>query len=389
MGGRRRPRLRQSDVDATALGRAVVGVARGDVLVLRRHARPVGGLPRSDGDTPHRARAEVRPCSTRAWPTSRSPPAGDLGEDGGEARPAILRKATSGSRTELLVRVGLIACSRLPPWDVPPTPGAGIPPFNPSGGRPRVRPSGLAVGVGLIVEGEPLWPSTLFRTSSKPAFEQRYGVPAINIVNDLTLESVLAGGGRGTLPDDHPDLGQDGPVGRRGRVMAMWHAMTAGIEVPVALHLDHCPDRAVITECLAKGWNSVLFDASHAAGRGEPAPDHRGGRRGPPPAPTSRARSSRSPASRTASAPTRSPNGRPSRSRSTSSSAPGSTCSRRRSATRTASTRRPELDGQRVTDIVAARPVPIALHGGSGLTRRAVPRPDRARAAPRSTSPPR
>ncbi|MBE1608976.1 fructose-bisphosphate aldolase class II [Actinopolymorpha pittospori] len=39
--------------------------------------------------------------------------------------------------------------------------------------------------------------------------------------------------------------------------------MTAGIEVPVALHLDHCPDRSVISECLRLGWNSVLFDGSH------------------------------------------------------------------------------------------------------------------------------
>jgi fructose-bisphosphate aldolase class II len=38
--------------------------------------------------------------------------------------------------------------------------------------------------------------------------------------------------------------------------------MTAGIEVPVSLHLDHCPDRQVITDCLRAGWNSVLFDAS-------------------------------------------------------------------------------------------------------------------------------
>lgn len=38
--------------------------------------------------------------------------------------------------------------------------------------------------------------------------------------------------------------------------------MTAGIEVPVTLHLDHCPYRDVITECLDLGWNSVLFDAS-------------------------------------------------------------------------------------------------------------------------------
>jgi fructose-bisphosphate aldolase class II len=29
----------------------------------------------------------------------------------------------------------------------------------------------------------------------------------------------------------------------------------------VALHLDHCPSREVISDCLAGGWNSVLFDA--------------------------------------------------------------------------------------------------------------------------------
>jgi len=43
---------------------------------------------------------------------------------------------------------------------------------------------------------------------------------------------------------------------------AMWAEMTKRISVPVALHLDHCPDRSVISACLAAGWNSVLFDAS-------------------------------------------------------------------------------------------------------------------------------
>jgi fructose-bisphosphate aldolase class II len=43
---------------------------------------------------------------------------------------------------------------------------------------------------------------------------------------------------------------------------AMWAAMTRRVTVPVALHLDHCPDRKVISDCLAMGWNSVLFDAS-------------------------------------------------------------------------------------------------------------------------------
>jgi ketose-bisphosphate aldolase len=43
---------------------------------------------------------------------------------------------------------------------------------------------------------------------------------------------------------------------------AMWVEMTKAISVPVALHLDHCPQREMISACLAKGWNSVLFDAS-------------------------------------------------------------------------------------------------------------------------------
>jgi fructose-bisphosphate aldolase class II len=45
-------------------------------------------------------------------------------------------------------------------------------------------------------------------------------------------------------------------------LVAMFRAMAGPATVPVTLHLDHCPDRAVITTCLEAGWNSVLFDAS-------------------------------------------------------------------------------------------------------------------------------
>ena len=95
------------------------------------------------------------------------------------------------------------------------------------------------------------------------AFQRRYGVPAINIVNDLTLEGVLAA----AVESRSPLIVQTSVKTVRSigsRVLkAMWDAMTAGVDVPVTLHLDHCPERAVITECLERGWNSVLFDASH------------------------------------------------------------------------------------------------------------------------------
>nr|WP_257794435.1 class II fructose-bisphosphate aldolase [Arthrobacter sp. zg-Y238] len=96
-----------------------------------------------------------------------------------------------------------------------------------------------------------------------PAFRERYGVPAINIFNDLTMEGVLAG----AVEANSPVILQTSvktvrSIGSRV-LFDMWQSMTRGIEVPVTLHLDHCPDRAVVTECLKAGWNSVLFDASN------------------------------------------------------------------------------------------------------------------------------
>jgi ketose-bisphosphate aldolase len=94
------------------------------------------------------------------------------------------------------------------------------------------------------------------------AFEGRYGVAAINVVNDLTMEAVLAAAEGLRAPlivqtsvKTVKSVGAD-------VLMAMWRTMTEHISVPVALHLDHCPEREVITLCLENGWNSVLFDGS-------------------------------------------------------------------------------------------------------------------------------
>jgi ketose-bisphosphate aldolase len=94
------------------------------------------------------------------------------------------------------------------------------------------------------------------------AFADRYGVAAINVVNDLTLEAVLAA----AVEQHSPVIVQTSVKTVRSvgvdLLFAMWQELTAGIGVPVSLHLDHCPDRAFISTCLNKGWNSVLFDGS-------------------------------------------------------------------------------------------------------------------------------
>jgi ketose-bisphosphate aldolase len=201
------------------------------------------------------------------------------------------------------------------------------------------------------------------------AFAGRYGVAAINVVNDLTLEAVLAA----AVHERSPVIVQTSVKTVRSigmdMLFAMWHELTAGIEVPVSLHLDHCPDREFITSCLRKGWNSVLFDASalpvqenqrqtievvaearsygaHVEGEIESITGVEDGigsdeetRRQSLPVALDFIRATGvdvfAPAIGNAHGVYRS---------------------------------EPKLDAQRVSDIVAAEPIPIALHGGTGMT---------------------
>ena len=94
------------------------------------------------------------------------------------------------------------------------------------------------------------------------AFAERYGVAAFNVVNDLSLEAVIAAAEEVRSPlivqtsvKTVRSIGAD-------VLSTMFRAMAEPASVPVTLHLDHCPEREVITTCLEAGWNSVLFDAS-------------------------------------------------------------------------------------------------------------------------------
>jgi ketose-bisphosphate aldolase len=201
------------------------------------------------------------------------------------------------------------------------------------------------------------------------AFAERYGVAAINVVNDLTLEAVLAA----AVEQRSPLIVQTSVKTVRAIGMdllfAMWRELTAGIEVPVCLHLDHCPDRAFISSCLRKGWNSVLFDASSL-----------------PVAENQRqtvevvaeARSYGAHVEGEIEAITGVEDGIGSDEESRRQSLPvalefirvtgvdvfAPSIGNAHGVYRAA----PRLDAQRVSDIVAAQPIPIALHGGTGMT---------------------
>ena len=71
------------------------------------------------------------------------------------------------------------------------------------------------------------------------AFKERYGVAAFNIVNDLTLEAVLAAAVELRAPVIVQTSVKTVKSIGRDVLYGMWRSMTAGIEVPVTLHLDH------------------------------------------------------------------------------------------------------------------------------------------------------
>ncbi|MDQ0374057.1 class II fructose-bisphosphate aldolase [Cellulomonas humilata] len=102
--------------------------------------------------------------------------------------------------------------------------------------------------------------STLAMT--RTARERGYAVPAVNILDDLSLRAVVAAAVAASSPliiqisvKTVRSIGTD-------LITTMFRHAAADVPVPVALHLDHCPDRAVISDVVRAGWSSVLFDAS-------------------------------------------------------------------------------------------------------------------------------
>ena len=97
------------------------------------------------------------------------------------------------------------------------------------------------------------------------AFAGRYAVPAFNVFDDFSLRGVL----RAAEELRSPVIIQVSVKTVRAlgasylRTLFLERASAVGI--PAALHLDHCPDRAVATEALRAGFDSLLFDASGLA----------------------------------------------------------------------------------------------------------------------------
>lgn len=102
-------------------------------------------------------------------------------------------------------------------------------------------------------------------TMTRDARARGYAVPAVNILDDLSLRAVIAAAVEARSPlivqvsvKTVRSIGTD-------LMTTMFRSAAEPADVPIALHLDHCPDRSVLTDVIRAGWSSVLFDASDRA----------------------------------------------------------------------------------------------------------------------------
>lgn len=93
--------------------------------------------------------------------------------------------------------------------------------------------------------------------------EHGYAVPAVNVLDDISLRAVVAAAVEAAAPliiqisvKTVKQLGVE-------LTTTTFRLAAQDAPIPVALHLDHCPDRAVIDDVVAARWSSVLFDASN------------------------------------------------------------------------------------------------------------------------------
>jgi ketose-bisphosphate aldolase len=94
------------------------------------------------------------------------------------------------------------------------------------------------------------------------AFEKRYGVAAFNTVDDITMHGVIRAAEQSRSPLIIQISVKTVKFWGADVVHHMFTDMAGRAKVPIALHLDHCPDPEVAKSCLKVGWNSVLFDGS-------------------------------------------------------------------------------------------------------------------------------
>ena len=89
-----------------------------------------------------------------------------------------------------------------------------------------------------------------------------YAIPAVNVFDEISMRAVIDAAVRAQAPMIIQISTKTARTSGVGFVTELFTALTRNVAVPVALHLDHCPDREMVSAVMNARWSSVLFDAS-------------------------------------------------------------------------------------------------------------------------------
>ena len=96
----------------------------------------------------------------------------------------------------------------------------------------------------------------------KKAQSEKYGIAAFNMIDYNSARAVV---------DGAQELNAPIIIQLSVKTIKLWgfkpiadwvRSLSDSVDVPVALHLDHCKDLDVIKSCIDAGWTSVMFDGS-------------------------------------------------------------------------------------------------------------------------------
>jgi ketose-bisphosphate aldolase len=94
------------------------------------------------------------------------------------------------------------------------------------------------------------------------AMEEKYAVGAFNILDYNSMKSVVLGAEEKKAPVIVQTSVKTVLFWGYDTVFSWYKELAESVSVPVAMHLDHCKDIEVIKNCIEAGWTSVMIDAS-------------------------------------------------------------------------------------------------------------------------------
>lgn len=96
----------------------------------------------------------------------------------------------------------------------------------------------------------------------KKAHAGKYAIGAFNIVDESSTSAVIRAAEELKAPVIIQTSVKTVKLYGSMPIAAWTHALAKSSPVPIALHLDHCKEIDILRECVDSGWTDVMFDGS-------------------------------------------------------------------------------------------------------------------------------